>query len=175
MSPVPIDLCATCPHEWIRHVYHLSGSGAGEPCVDCECIDFVPREAPRIGVALILQRHEQVLFGLRKGPHGGGTWSVPGGHLEWGEEPVDCARRELLEECGLSVGRIVVYEPLPFSSTVFPSGKHYITLYMCAQHIGIVEPQVKEPDKCERWEWHSYDDLPSPLFPAIDPKKLGWS
>ncbi len=121
-----------------------------------------------------MQRHDQILLGLRKGDHCGGTWSLPGGHLEWGEDPIDCARRELLEECGMSVGRIVRYEPLPYSSHVFESGKHYITLYLYSPYVGAVEPQLKEPDKCERWEWRSADDLPSPLFPGLDPKQLGW-
>ena len=40
---------------------------------------------------------------------GGMLWEVPAGRLGRGEAPLDCARRELLEETGMHAGRI---EPL---------------------------------------------------------------
>jgi 8-oxo-dGTP diphosphatase len=131
---------------------------------------------PFVGVALIVHRkgRDEILFGLRKGDHGPGTWSVPGGHLEHGEDPIDCARRELLEETGLVVGNVRVYEELPYVSTVFPNGRHYITLYFEADYYDQPDPVTLEPDKCERWEWRWVNDLPEPLFAALDAKKLGW-
>jgi ADP-ribose pyrophosphatase len=36
---------------------------------------------------------------------GGPIWEVPAGRLEEGEEPESCARRELLEETGVTAGR----------------------------------------------------------------------
>lgn len=39
---------------------------------------------------------------------GGTLWEIPAGRLAHpGEEPADCARRELLEEAGVTAGRIV--------------------------------------------------------------------
>jgi ADP-ribose pyrophosphatase len=40
---------------------------------------------------------------------GGTLWEIPAGRLAPGEEPADCARRELLEEVGVTAGRV---EPL---------------------------------------------------------------
>jgi ADP-ribose pyrophosphatase len=40
---------------------------------------------------------------------GGVLWEIPAGRLAPGERPADCARRELLEEVGVSAGRV---EPL---------------------------------------------------------------
>jgi ADP-ribose pyrophosphatase len=37
---------------------------------------------------------------------GGTIWEVPAGKLDGGEDPADCARRELLEETGMSAGRL---------------------------------------------------------------------
>lgn len=37
---------------------------------------------------------------------GGPIWEVPAGRLEPGEDPADCARRELLEEAGVSSARL---------------------------------------------------------------------
>jgi ADP-ribose pyrophosphatase len=40
---------------------------------------------------------------------GGPLWEIPAGRLAPGEDPGDCARRELLEEAGVTAGRL---EPL---------------------------------------------------------------
>ena len=29
------------------------------------------------------------------------------------------------------------------------------------------QPEVLEPEKCENWEWFTWDDLPQPLFASI--------
>ena len=38
-----------------------------------------------------------------------GTWTMPGGGMEWGEDPIETAERELEEETGLhaEIGRVV--------------------------------------------------------------------
>jgi len=33
-----------------------------------------------------------------------GFWSIPGGHIDAGEEPLSCALREVKEETGISIG-----------------------------------------------------------------------
>jgi len=59
---------------------------------------------PRVGIGVLIQNDKgEVLLGKRKGAHGAGEWSFPGGHLEFGEKIFECARREAKEETGLSV------------------------------------------------------------------------
>ena len=125
----------------------------------------------RVGTATIIHhcKTNQVLMGLRKGEHGGGTWSFPGGHLDYGEEPSESASRELLEETGLLCG-LIPHVPVPYLNTHFENGKQYITLFFVAHSI-LDEPpdiELKEPDKCERWGWFPPDDLPTPRFGAIN-------
>jgi 8-oxo-dGTP diphosphatase len=121
-------------------------------------------EYPKVGVCSIIIRNNRVLFGKRKGDHGGGTWAPPGGKVEFNEDPKDTAVREALEETGLEVNspRFVAMTNDIFRETK----RHYITLYFICQYVS-GEPKVMEPEKCERWEWFDWDNLPSPLFITI--------
>ena len=47
-----------------------------------------------------------------------GVWVFPGGVIEAGEEPADCARRELAEETGIELGDET--EVLPWSRWITP-------------------------------------------------------
>lgn len=72
--------------------------------------------APQVGVGVLILRDGKVLLGRRKGSHGAGCWSAPGGHLEFGEAVEDCALREALEETGLALSEL---RHGPFSNDVF--------------------------------------------------------
>ncbi|KAF1052942.1 MAG: RNA pyrophosphohydrolase [Stenotrophomonas maltophilia] len=116
---------------------------------------------PRIGVGVLVWREGRVLLGQRRGSHGDGDWAPPGGHLEFGETPEDCARREVLEETGLHLTRL---RRGPWSNDVFlGERRHYVTLYMIAESLE-GQPQNLEPDKCAGWDWFAPDKLPQPLF-----------
>src|SRR5512141_2064038 len=60
-------------------------------------------DKPEVGVAVILMRDDKVLLLKRKGPHGPGTWTTPGGHMDLGETPEQCGAREAKEEIGVEV------------------------------------------------------------------------
>ncbi|BBO67574.1 hypothetical protein DSCA_15040 [Desulfosarcina alkanivorans] len=116
---------------------------------------------PYIGVAVIVVRNGRVLLGKRKNAHGAGTWQFPGGHLEYGESIEDCARRELFEETGLAV---VSMRRGPYTNDFFEDEqKHYVTLFVVADRT-TGEACLKEPDKCDGWEWFPWSDLPQPHF-----------
>jgi len=119
----------------------------------------------RVGLSIIIMKkhnniideNTEILIGKRKGSHGAGQYSVPGGHLEYGETYFDGCSRELEEEIGISFDS---YTSLGFSEDFFES-KHYTTLYFEADD---VDPNIEivnmEPDKCEGWEWRKIKDLP---------------
>ena len=76
----------------------------------------------QVGVGILVLQDGLVLLGKRKGSHGAGTWSAPGGSLEFGEEILDCAARELKEETGLVASSL---ELGPYTNDVFPEvNKH---------------------------------------------------
>jgi 8-oxo-dGTP diphosphatase len=118
---------------------------------------------PRVGVAVLLKKDNQILLGKRKNAHGTGTWAPAGGHLEFGESIEECARRELLEETGL---RALSLKPLTWTNNIIDANKHYVTLFMLVDEWeGALI--LKEPHKCEGWHWFDLDKLPEPLFPTV--------
>ena len=118
-------------------------------------------EEPKVGVAIILKKDERILLMKRKAPHGQGTWSTPGGHLEHGETPEQCAAREAKEEVGLDV---VDIRFRAITNDVFgPNERHYISIWM----EGVVlagEPDIVANDEVDEIGWFTLDNLPSPLF-----------
>jgi 8-oxo-dGTP diphosphatase len=118
------------------------------------------------GVATILRRGDMVLMGKRKGAHGAGTWSFPGGGMEKDDATmVAAARRELVEETTilLDADRIKF---LAVNDTYHEDAdRHWVTLLFEAEYgEDEKEPVLREEDKCEEWRWFHRDDLPSPLF-----------
>ena len=121
-------------------------------------------QRPKVGVGVIIKKDGKVLLGKRKGAHGEGSWSFPGGHLEFGETLETCARREVLEEAGIEIENI---KSATFTNDIFPKEqKHYITAYVTADY-SAGEVKVMEPDKCEEWKWVNWNALPKPLFIPI--------
>jgi len=119
---------------------------------------------PFVGVAVIVIKDHKVLLGKRKNSHGSGTWQFPGGHLEFNESIKDCARRELFEETGIKIKNIRLG---PYTNDIFKKEKkHYITLFVVADYdSGVLE--LKEPEKCEKWDWFEWGKLPEPSFLPI--------
>ena len=118
-------------------------------------------QKPKVGVGIMVFKDGKILLHQRKGSHGSGEYSFPGGHLEYMETFEECAKREIKEECGINVKNIR-FQFLANVKKYAP--KHYV-------HIGLIadweegEPKVFEPDKVEgQWQWHEMDDLPQPLF-----------
>lgn len=130
------------------------------------------QSGPFVGVGAIVVRDGRIVVGRRRGTHGGGSWSPPGGKLDAGEHPIDAVRRELREETGLIACTV---EPIRWTSDVIAdSGQHYVTLH----HLVVVadgEPEVREPDKVETWRWCAWNALPEPLFaPVASLLASGW-
>ena len=121
-------------------------------------------DRPKVGLGVLIVKDNMVLLGKRKNSHGDGSWCPPGGHLEFGESFEECAKREVLEECGLSISNLKFVD---ITNDIFKKdNKHYVTIHMkCDYESG--EPKFLEPHKCEKWEWFSWDNLPSPLFLPI--------
>lgn len=60
---------------------------------------------PGVGVGVLVTREGKVLIQRRTNAHGEGTWSLPGGHMEFGESPEQTAAREAKEEVNVDIAR----------------------------------------------------------------------
>lgn len=118
-------------------------------------------DKPKVGLGVIIQKENRVLLLKRKGSHGAGDWSFPGGHLEYRETFEECAIRELEEEIGFKPDNIRLISPYPVAVTndfFKEENKHYITLFMKANYIS-GKPVNREPEKCESLDWFGWNSL----------------
>jgi len=118
-------------------------------------------KVPRVGIGVFVWKDGKFIMGQRKGAHGADSWSVPGGHLEFGESWETCAAREVLEETGMTVKNPKLFA---VCNDIFEDeGKHYVTIWITTEWES-GEPTIIEPDKFIELQWRSFADLPDPLF-----------
>lgn len=120
---------------------------------------------PGVGVGVFVMRDGQFLVLQRKGSHGEGTWSVPGGWMEYGESFEQASVREIDEESGMKI-RNIGYAALT-NNLMLDEGIHSLTVWTTADWDG-GEPTITEPDKCAAQQWVNFETLPRPLFKALE-------
>lgn len=91
--------------------------------------------------------------------HGEGTWTMPGGKLDFGESFENCASRELSEETGIKGKK---FQVISLTNDIAPDA-HFVTIgLLCEEWEG--EPKAMEPDEITEWRWFDLNDLPRPVF-----------
>jgi len=121
-------------------------------------------QRPYIGVATLVWHQGKLLLGERVASDGNNCWQFPGGRLEYAEDVLTCAKREVREEAGIEIHQL---KPAGYTNEAFINDTHhYVTLFVSAQLL-CGKPEVREPEKCRCWEWFLPDQLPAPLFTPI--------
>lgn len=121
------------------------------------------------GVGVMILKDGKILLGQRhhdpakaqSDMQGQGSWTMPGGKLEFGESFEEAAKREIKEETDLDVE----IEDLKVISLTndFVTTAHYVTIgLLCTNFIG--EVKVMEPEVITKWEWFDLNELPTPIF-----------
>ena len=121
----------------------------------------------RGGFGVMVLKDGKVLLGRRhENPEkadselrGEGTWTMPGGKLDFGETFEEGAKREVLEETGIILKNANVL----CVNNDFVKTAHFVTVGMLADEFE-GEPQVMEPDEITEWGWFDMEELPFPLF-----------
>lgn len=128
-----------------------------------------------IGTGVMLLKEGKILLGKRNDDpekadsalKGEGTWTIPGGKLDFGESFEDGAEREVFEETGIRVDKENL--KLISISNDRVETAHFATMgFLCEKFEG--EPEIKEPEEITEWRWFPLNDLPSPIFFPV--KKL---
>lgn len=120
-----------------------------------------------VGFGVMILKDNKVLLGKRhEDPekadsllNGAGTWTMPGGKLDFGERIEDGAKRELFEETGM----VLINPKVICVNQDMVEGAHFITLGVYAEDFS-GDPEVKEPDEITQWDWFDLDNLPQPLY-----------
>lgn len=122
-------------------------------------------KSTRVGIGILVEKDGRFLFIKRKGSHGSGTWAPPGGHLDYGEEPIEAAKRECLEETGVICKDI---EFITYTNDYFKdSNKHYITLWFRAKwERG--DAIINSPREVEEINWIGLNNIPRPYFLSLE-------
>ena len=122
---------------------------------------------PGVGVGVMVLNDNKVLLGLRNPDkikasselNGEGTWTMPGGKVEYMEKLVDAAKRELEEETGLKAKKI----DFLFIFYDMTDTAHYVTAgFKVSDYSGIVK--TMEPETILEWKWFDLNDLPKNMY-----------
>ena len=116
---------------------------------------------PRVGVGVIITKVKRCFYCAAATCMAPEAWSTPGGHLDFGESPEQCAVREVKEETGLDIDAVAFRA---ITNDVFTAeGRHYITIWMEGRYV-TGEPILAAPYEASEIGWFPWDALPQPLF-----------
>lgn len=148
----PIQFCPRCGSNLVLQFH----SGKLRPsCPNCEWIYFPD---PKVAVAVLLKKTDQVLLVQRMYDPQKGHWTLPSGFVDAGEDPMEAARRECLEETGLHIGDIRLVDVL--FSQEHPRGASILIIYQAE----IMAGELKSGDDANQAAFFSIGDLPPLAF-----------
>lgn len=134
-----------------------------------------PRTDSSIIVAVVNHAGDKLLLGRNK-RFPPGVYSCLAGFLEPGETIEDCVRREVWEESGVTVGRVVVHttQPWPFPANLMVACVAQVAGPSDAAHA----INLGHDPELEDCNWYSFEELRQPLALAhlggfgVRPKQL---
>ena len=89
-----------CPFCGAQLVLKEKGGVQRPACPNCGFVQF---RNPVPGVVVVIEKDGRVLLGKRAGGFGKGKWGLPQGYIEFDEDFLTAAIREVKEETGLNV------------------------------------------------------------------------
>jgi len=150
-----INTCKYCPRCGTR--FHLKSSGR-HGRLRCPRCAFILYRNPSPGVVVLIVQDDMILLGKRaQGVFMGGKWSLPGGFIEFDEDFLSAAHREVMEETGLSIKILSIISVV---SNFLSPELHTLVIVLLAEKIS---GDLRPGDDMVRLEWFP---LSGP-FPAM--------
>ncbi|MDD5253657.1 MAG: NUDIX domain-containing protein [Candidatus Nanoarchaeia archaeon] len=119
------------------------------------------------GIGVMIIKDNKILLGKRHDDskkadsqlHGEGTWTMPGGKIEFGESFEEAAKREVFEETGIKLNKIDVI----CVNNDKVKDAHFVTVGLFSEDFEN-EPKVMEPNEITEWQWFELGSLPEKVF-----------
>lgn len=152
MNEANVHYCIRCGSS-LESKYH---SGRIRPtCPQCGWIYF---SDPKVAVVVVVVQSAQVLLIQRLNEPQQGFWSLPGGFMDAGEDPVEAARRECLEETGVSIRVSELIDVV--AGRAHRRGADLLLAYRAE----ILSGELKPGDDAAQAAFFSFDSLPPLAF-----------
>jgi len=122
-----------------------------------------------VGFGVMILKNNAVLLGKRHDDpakadselHGEGTWTMPGGKINFGETFEEAAAREVLEETSIKINQNKL-KFISLANDKVPDA-HFVTIgFLCEDFEG--EAKAMEPDEITQWRWFGLNDLPEKMY-----------
>ena len=145
-----ISFCPICATPFVRRkvdkMFRLV-------CPSCSFI-FYRNSKPCVGALILSGSSKEILLTRRAFPPKAGTWDIPGGFLENGEDPVEGLKREILEELGVPcrVGSL-----FKIGIDVYRDGEFTLNLFYFVKLLGKVK---KVSDDVSEFAFFPLNKLP---------------
>jgi len=130
-------------------------------CPECSYVHF---DDPKVAAVVFVEHKRRVLLVRRSVNPGRGKWALPGGFVDYGEDPYQAAKREVLEETGLNV-------EITSLVNVRSNGGPIVITFTASTKNGDASPQDDADAVC----WFAADDpLPDLAFESTRSMLSEW-
>jgi 8-oxo-dGTP diphosphatase len=110
----------------------------GRPRPVCPACGYIHFDDPKVAAAVVVEHEGKILLVRRAYDPEGGKWSLPAGFVDGGEDPQQAAVRECLEETGLSVRILGLFDVI--YGQEHPRGASIVIVYRAAVEAGTLAP-----------------------------------
>ena len=124
----------------------------------CPACGWVHYEDPKVAAGVLVMRDKEVLLVRRTMEPHIRQWSIPAGFVNAFEDPRRAAERECLEETGLTVRVVDLFDVL--YGREHPRGSDMLLIY----RVEIMGGELKAADDADEAGWFTLDNLPPLAF-----------
>lgn len=146
--------CPYCSNELINK----NSTKSFQLCDNCR--KYIYHHTPQTAACILLNKKNEILLIKRQNDPFKGLWSLPAGFVEYGENPIDAAMRELKEETGLDAE----YDQVIGTYLADDHPKTYSILTVIT--VKTVKGKLLPSDDAEETNFFKLNELPEMAFKA---------